>query len=431
MSVPTAPERTAEHEDVVSGRRAPRVSKLDGAFRALVFERLGRLSDGRLTLAEGGVAHQFGRPSRDLPDVAIEVRDPRLYRRIALGGALGAAEAYLDRDWDADDLTTVLRVFARNLEVPSTMEGGLARLVGLVERGRHFLRRNTRAGSRRNIAAHYDLGDDFYALFLDETMTYSCGVFDRPDATLRAASEAKYERICRKLGLNERDRVLEIGCGWGGFACHAATRYGCRVVAATISERQFEAASRRVRDLGLAERVEIVKRDYRDLAGTYDHVVSIEMIEAVGHDNLADFVRVVSDRLAPDGSAAIQAITIPDQYYDAYRRSVDFIQKHVFPGGCLVPTGRLTRLLGERTDLRLTHFESMPEHYARTLAHWRERFLARLDDARALGCDERFLRLWHYYLSYCEAGFHERAISVAQLVLAKPGARTDALLPAL
>jgi cyclopropane-fatty-acyl-phospholipid synthase len=404
---------------------------MDRKLRALVHDRLALLSEGRLTMIENGVSATFGGPSDDLSDASIYVHNPRLYRRIVIGGALGAAEAFLDGDWSSDDLTTVLRVFARNLAVPSKMEGGLVKVVGLYERLKHQYRRNSKTGSKKNIAAHYDLGDDFYELFLDETMTYSCGVFAHEAATLREASIEKYDRICRKLELKPDDHVLEIGCGWGGFALHAARNYGCRITATTISDRQFDAATKRVQEAGLSTRVEIVKRDYRDLTGTFSKVVSIEMIEAVGHGFMPDYLKMISDRLATNGMAAIQAITIPDQFYDAYRNSVDFIQKHIFPGGCLVSFGRMTKLLAEKTDLRPIHLESMPEHYARTLAEWRIRFLERIEEAKSLKYDDRFLRAWLYYLCYCEAGFWERSIGVSQIILAKPGARPKAIVPQL
>ena len=296
-----------------------------------------------------------------------------------------------------------------------------------LDRWIHRLRDNHRSGSRRNIAAHYDLGNDFYALFLDDTMTYSCGVFESPDATLSEASTAKYERICRGLGLRPEHEVVEIGCGWGGFAEHAAGRYGCRVAATTISDRQFEYASERVRRAGLGDRVTILQEDYRDLpkrlGRRFDRLVSIEMIEAVGHRHMEAFFRTCQRLLREDGLMALQAITIADQRYDAYRRSVDFIQRHIFPGGFLPSVTAITRTLTRATDLTTVALEDIGRHYAETLHRWRERFLARRDDVAALGLPDRFVRMWEFYLAYCEGGFLERTISDVQMILARPRAR--------
>lgn len=423
MSLPL----TSERQSGVTAAAIETASRLPlrGRWRRLVHERLSALTEGRLTLVEPQGATTFGRQSKSVPDALIHVHDDRLYRRMIFEGGLGGAESFVEGDWQTEDLTAVLRIFARNLTVPSNLERGLVRIAAAIEKVRHALRRNTRVGSRRNIAAHYDLGNEFYALFLDESMTYSCGVFPYDSASLYEASVEKYDRICRLLALAPSDRVLEIGCGWGGFAIHAASRHGCDVVATTISESQYQLARQRVEDAGVSDRVEIVKRDYRDLTGEFDKLASIEMIEAVGHTYQADYLKVVSACLKPHGVAAIQTITIPDQYYETYRNSVDFIQKHLFPGGCLVSLARLTQLMARKTDLTLCHVESMPDHYAKTLRLWRERFIGRLDDVRSLGFDERFIRTWLFYLCYCEAGFAERAIGVSQLLFAKPGARVN------
>jgi cyclopropane-fatty-acyl-phospholipid synthase len=283
--------------------------------------------------------------------------------------------------------------------------------------------RNTLAGSQANIAAHYDLGNDFYALFLDETMTYSCGIFEQEDSTLEEASLAKYDRICRKLALKPEDEVLEIGTGWGGFAIYAAGRYGCRVTTTTISRAQFDLARPRIAEAGLEDRVTLLLKDYRHLTGSYDKLVSIEMIEAVGFEYFDTFFSVCSERLKDDGLMCLQAITIADQVFDRYRRSHDFIRSHVFPGSCLISLGALSASLARATDLRLIHLEDLTPHYARTLKLWRERFFANLDQVRALGYPETFIRLWEFYLCYCEGGFAERYIGDVQMVLAKPGNR--------
>jgi len=358
----------------------------------------------------------------------IHIHDPRFYSSAALGGALGAAEAYLDGFWDTDDLTTTLRLFARNNDAVGEINRGLALIGAPIRKAINLLNRNTRAGSRRNIAAHYDLGNDFFEQFLDETMAYSCGIFEQPESTLLDASLAKFDRICRALRLGPADHLMEIGTGWGGFAIHAAKHYGCRITTTTISREQFDYAKDRVRQEGLQDRIELLLEDYRDLSGTYDKLVSIEMIEAVGHEFLPAYFAKCSDLLAPDGMMAIQAITIPDQRYETYRKSTDFIQKHIFPGGCLPSLGAMCGAVRTKTDLRISHLQDLSPHYARTLAEWRQRFHDRVERIRSLGADEWFLRSWDYYFSYCEAGFVERQVGVSQIVLSKPDCRIEPTL---
>ncbi|UCD78857.1 MAG: class I SAM-dependent methyltransferase, partial [Desulfobacterales bacterium] len=289
----------------------------------------------------------------------------------------------------------------------------------------HYVRKNTKAGSRKNIMAHYDLGNDFYALFLDETMTYSCGIFANESSTLREASAAKYDRICRKLQLAAGDRVLEIGTGWGGFALHAARNYGVQVTTTTISEEQHRFGQNRIKDAGLEERVTILKKDYRDLGGTFDKLVSIEMIEAVGHQYLTAFFRTCSRLLKDDGMMALQAITIGDQIFNRHKRSVDFIKRYIFPGSCIPSIAAIGSAVARATDLRLVHLEDITPHYARTLREWRRRFFANIDKVRALGFSDTFIRMWEYYLCYCEGGFSERYIGDVQMIFVKPLCRSD------
>lgn len=341
---------------------------------------------------------------------------------LALRGNLGAAEAYLGGWWSCDDLVGLFRLLSRNADVLRGLDGPLARGFRGLRAWAHRARRNTVRGSRRNIAAHYDLGEDFYGLFLDDTLTYSAGMFAHPNAPLEEASRRKYERICRKLALKPGDHVLEIGSGWGGFALHAARHHGCRVTATTISRRQFEFAQERVRQAGLEGRVTLLLEDYRNLTGVYDHVVSIEMIEAVGAEYLDRYFEQCCRLLRDGGLMLLQAITIPDHRFDSYRRSVDFIQNYVFPGGCLSSISAIASAVGRSTDFRFLHLEDFGAHYARTLARWRSRFNENLDEVQALGFDDRFVRLWHYYLAYCEAGFLENQIGVAQVLLARPRA---------
>jgi len=399
---------------------------LDRVARDMVLRTLQRFQHGRLTVRDSLGQCCVGAMG-DSPDgVEMQVHDLGFYRRVVLNGSLGAAEAYMDGQWSCDDLPGVLQVFARNLAALDEVDRGPARLVEPVRRVWHWLRRNTRTGSRRNIAAHYDLSNDFFALFLDDTMTYSSGIFGSEDATLRDASVAKYDRVCGKLQLTPRDHLVEIGSGWGGMAIHAARNYGCRVTTTTISRQQYELASERIAAAGLNDRITLLMQDYRDLEGQFDKLVSIEMIEAVGHDFLPAYFRKCSDLLKPDGMMCLQAITIPDHRYERYRRSVDFIQRYIFPGGCLPCTATIGSAL-QQTDFRTFHWEEFGPDYARTLACWRDNFFANQDPIRDLGYSERFLRMWDYYLSYCEAGFRERLTGVSQILLTKPSCRREPL----
>jgi cyclopropane-fatty-acyl-phospholipid synthase len=333
---------------------------------------------------------------------------------------MGAAESYLDGWWITNDLTALVRLFLRNRHIADGFERGIAGLARPLRKLWHALRRNTRRGSRRNIHAHYDLGNEFFAEFLDETLTYSCGIFERPDATLREASEAKYDRICRKLGLHADDHVLEIGTGWGGFALHAAGRYGCRVTTTTISAEQHALATRRIAEAGLADRVTVLAQDYRDLSGTFDKLVSIEMIEAVGHHYYNDFFAKCASLLKRGGAMALQAITIADARYERARREVDFIKRYVFPGSCIPSVSALSRAWTRVTDFRLADVEDITAHYVITLRQWRENFVAHWDRIRDQGFRDEFRRLWEFYFCYCEGGFAERALGDVQLVLVRP-----------
>lgn len=381
-------------------------------------------------MVEGGRVERFGIPGEEELCAKIRVHDARFYRHVVLGGSLGAAEAYLEGYWDSDDLTTLLRLMARNLEAASELNSALAWIGSPLRRAISVLNRNTRSGSRRNIAAHYDLGNEFFEQFLDDTMAYSCGIFEHPNSTLRDASVAKFDRICQALRLGPSDHLLEIGTGWGGFAIYAAANYGCRVTTTTISRQQFEYANARVRERDLQNRVELLLKDYRDLKGTYNKLASIEMIEAVGHEFLPTYFAKCSKLLARDGMMALQAITIPDQRYETYRKSVDFIQKHIFPGGCLPSLGAICHSVRDCTDMRISHLQDLAPHYAQTLAAWRGRFQNRLERIRSFGVDEWFLRSWDYYFCYCEAGFQERQTGVSQILLSKPDCRNEPAMSA-
>ena len=333
--------------------------------------------------------------------------------------------------WSADDLTVALRIMALNRDILERMDKGWLKLATPFHNMWHFLRKNTQRGSRRNIIAHYDLGNDFYRLFLDETLTYSCGIFDREDSSLQDASIAKYERICQKLDLGPHDEVIEIGSGWGGFAIYAVQNYGCRVTTITISDQQFTLAKQRIAESGVSERVDLVLKDYRELKGKYDKLVSIEMIEAVGHHYLDAYFQTCSRLLKEDGIMLLQAITIADQLFERHKRSVDFIKRYIFPGSCIPSIAAISAAIAKATDLRLIHLEDITPHYARTLACWRENFFKKIDEVKALGYSDAFIRMWEYYLSYCEASFTERYNGDVQMLFAKPMSRRKPLIPDL
>jgi cyclopropane-fatty-acyl-phospholipid synthase len=401
---------------------------LTALARRRVCAALAAIVEGELTIVDGGDSLRF-EGERSGPRAEVVVHDARIWRALALGGALGGAEAYIDGWWSADDLAALVRVLARNASALGGLERG-GRWRAPVLRIWHRLRDNDRAGSRRNISAHYDLGNALFETFLDSTLTYSSAVFERPAATLEEAQRTKYERLCRKLALRPEHHVLEIGGGWGGFAIHAAREHGCRVTTTTISRAQHALARERVAAAGLSDRVEVLCRDYRDLDGSYDRVASIEMIEAVGHRHLPRFFEVCAQRLAPDGMLALQAILVPERDWERSKRSVEFVKRYVFPGSQLVALGAISRAI-EATDLTLTHYEDITPHYAETLRRWRERFLASRARVGELGYDARFQRTWEFYLAYCEGAFRERVNLAAQLVFEKAGTRANSLLGAL
>ena len=409
-------ERAARLDALSAGTASP----LDHLARRAVRRRLARIARGRLVIHEGAGARTFGAASASLT-ASLRVRDPRFYRWLAQRGALGGAEAYLEGLWSTDDLVAVVRVLARNQDALARLDRGLARLSRPGLRMLHLLRRNTRAGARRNIAAHYDLGNAFFELFLGPTLTYSSAVFEPAGATLEAAQRVKYQRALDAVRVGPGDRLLEIGSGWGGFAIHAARTSGCRVTTITLSAEQHARATERVAAAGLSDRVEVLLRDYRDLTGRFDGLVSIEMIEAVGHARLPDYFRVCTEPLRPGGRLFLQAITVPERDFASSVRSVEFIKRYVFPGGQLVSIGAICDALAKaNSDLRFERLEDITPHYAETLRHWRERYLAAQPQVAALGFDERFRRLWEFYLAYCEGGFRERAIGAVQLTLSRP-----------
>lgn len=407
---------------------------VDRLLRARLITTLGELRGGRIRIEDafGSITVGTDDDTANTVPLRLRVDDIAFYRAIAARGSVGAAESYMAGQWRCDDLVELVRLLVRNRDLLDRMETGLAWLGGMALRGWHALRRNSRDGSRRNIAAHYDLGNDFFELFLSADLMYSSAMW-HGDAdndvvagdgdSLDAASTCKLERICQKLRLQRGDRVIEIGTGWGGFAIHAARHHGCHVTTTTISREQHALASRRVDEAGLSDRVTLLLQDYRDLDGQFDKLVSIEMVEAIGAPYLDTYFAKIGELLKPDGLALVQAITIEDHRYAQALRTVDFIKRHVFPGSFIPSIEALVGAKTRSSDLALVHLEDFGQSYALTLQAWRRRFLARLHDVRRQGFDERFIRMWEFYLAYCEGAFREGSIGVAQLLMAKPRSR--------
>lgn len=394
------------------------MTAVDAAARTAARGLLSRLRGGQLTVVEGDRVERFGLAA-DI-DARLEVRQPRLWRHALAGGGVGFGEAYIDGLWDSDDIVAVLRILARNVDrLNRLLRNPLTRLRTLAAAGVSRVAPSA-AEDRRNIQAHYDLGDDFFQLFLDPTMAYSCAVWERPGMTLEEAQTAKFDAIARRIGINRHSHVLEIGTGWGGFAVHAARTYGARVTTTTISEHQYTHARELVAREGLGDHVTVLREHYRDLRGAYSHVVSIEMIEAVDWRLYDEFFAAIASRLRPNGLAAIQAITVPDREFDRSKRWRDYIKTYIFPGGCLPSVAAMIDTTKRVTDLSVVDLRDIGRHYVTTLRHWRESFDSRLDTARSLGLSDPFLRMWRYYLAYCEAGFAERRVSDVQMVFARP-----------
>jgi len=405
---------------------------IDRALRARLLKQMQPLRECQLTVIdESGetVLGRVGENSADTLRATVRVHSGAFYRAVAMNGSVGAAESFIDGDWECDDLVALIRTLVRNRDLLDTMEKGMARLGGIALRAWYALRRNTRGGSRANIAAHYDLGNEFFRLFLDENLMYSSAIYADASETLEVASARKLDRVCRKLELSAGDRVIELGSGWGGFAIHAARHFGCHVTTTTISRAQYELARERVAEAGLGGRVTVLLEDYRDLEGQYDKLVSIEMVEAIGHQYLDAYFTKVGTLLAPHGVALVQAITIEDRRYAQALRAVDFIKRHVFPGSFIPSVSAMLGAAARTSDLKLYNLEDIGPSYALTLAAWRERFHRARNGVRALGFEERFLRLWDFYFAYCEGGFRERSTGCVQMLLVKPDCRREQFLP--
>ncbi|WP_152206651.1 SAM-dependent methyltransferase [Marinobacter changyiensis] len=404
-------------------------SLTDRVARNLVCSQLNDLRDGILTIRESGYDDQiFGDGNTDHPAAELIVQDGSTWRDLLSGGSIGAAESYVAGDWSSPDLVALLRFFSRNLDRMNAFEDRYSWVTKPALKGLHWLNRNTPTGSRKNIEAHYDLGNDLFETFLDPTMMYSSAIYPSETSTLEEAAVYKLDAICKKLDLQPGDRVMEIGTGWGGFAIHAAKHYGCHVSTTTISREQLELAKARVEEEGLSDRITLLFDDYRDLSGQFDKLVSIEMIEAVGPQFLDSYIGQIDALLKPDGLALIQAINMPEQRYQRALKNVDFIQRFIFPGSFIPSFGAMLDSVRTRSNLVLTHAEDIGFHYARTLRDWCDRFVANEDRISELGYNQSFRRLWRFYFAYCEAGFRERAIGVSQILLAKPGNKRANLL---
>lgn len=407
------------------GSKKP-VRWIDKICRPLLFSRLRMIEFGQVKIIDHCGEQLFGNTEESSElTVEISVKDQRFYSDIALGGTVAAGEAYMQGYWSCNNLTGLVRIMLRNRQVMDQVEGGFSLFKAPILRLMHWLNRNSQAGSRRNIEAHYDLGNEMFELFLDPTMMYSCAYYPDSEASLDQAATAKLQRICEKLQLSETDHVVEIGTGWGGFAIYAATHFGCKVTTTTISKQQYEIARQRVIAAGLEDKVTLLMEDYRDLQGAYDKLVSIEMIEAVGPQYLETYFTKCSTLLKPDGIMLIQAITIQDQFYDQAIKSVDFIQRYIFPGGFIPSVTAISNAVKNATDTRLFQMEDIGPHYATTLRDWRKNFFNNIEQIKALGYSDQFIAMWEFYLCYCEGGFLERTLGTSHLVFVKPDNRID------
>jgi len=407
---------------------------VNAVARKAIFQALKRVQFGGITVIEDYAqqtqAYSFGSQAinsksssaigRHSLHVTLTIHDISVYRQLLFGGSIALADSYINGEWDTDDLTGLIRLAARNLAVLNKLENRFAGISKAFEKANHQLRSNDQSGSKSNILAHYDLGNDMYQRFLDETMMYSSAVYKNPEATLSEAQQHKLALICQRLQLTADDQVIEIGTGWGGFAIYAASHYGCHVTTTTISDAQFDEAQARIDAAGLSDKITLLKEDYRNLSGQYDKLVSIEMIEAVGYEYLPTFFAKCNDLLKPTGLMVLQAITFNDQNYQDYIDSVDFIQTHIFPGGCLLSNQELNNQFTQQTDMVIKQLHDYGFDYAHTLRDWRIAFMSQREEIKALGYDEAFIRLWSFYFCYCEGGFLERTIGVVQVTAVKP-----------
>ena len=404
---------------------------LDKVARKIILGYFKEIKEGQITVKENSDHMVFGEVTPKFPVKAtIEVQNSRMYMDIAAKGLNGSADAFIKGWWTCDNLTNLVRIFTRNRDTANKFESGIANLAIWALKLSHSCRRNNLKESLRNIHAHYDLGNEFFSTFLDDTRMYSCAIFTKPESSLHEASITKIDRICKKLNLSPTDHLLEIGTGWGGFALYAAKNYGCRITSTTISQEQFIFSENLIKKNGLQDQVTILKKDFRELEGQFDKLVSIEMIEAIGHRLYKTFFQKCGQLLKPEGLLAIQAITITDNLFHESKDFIDFIKQYIFPGSCIPSISALCSAASS-SDIKLFHLEDITPHYARTLKEWRTNFLKNKSRIKNLGFTNPFIRLWLFYLCYCEGGFIERQIGNVQMVFTKPLCRRDSILPAL
>jgi cyclopropane-fatty-acyl-phospholipid synthase len=391
----------------------------------IVFSKLNKISIGSLSLQDGKSRYTFGDQKNKKLHAEICVHDPKFYRFIVFGGSIGSSEAFMSGYWSSPNLTNVIRLFAVNAHLTDELESKFNFLIRPFFRVIHYLNKNSQRNSKRNISAHYDLSNKFFKLFLDVTMMYSSAIFKTSNQTLKAASLNKLNIICQKLNLKPTDHVVEIGSGWGGFAIFAAENYGCKVTTTTISQQQYSYTRNLINKKKLEKKITLLFEDYRNLEGRYDKLVSIEMIEAVGHHYYHEYFKKINSLLKPDGIALIQAITIRDQRYSQALQNVDFIQKYIFPGSCIPSIEIIQKNLTKETDMIISDLENINHHYAKTLNLWQKAFNKNHNKIIKLGFDERFIRMWNFYFSYCEGGFAERVINDFHILMSKPLNRTS------
>jgi len=410
----------------------PKPRRLDRLAKHLLIKRLEKLQHGTITIVDGHQTIIFGRDSENslLPNIHVRlvVKNSQFYGEVVFGGSIGAGEAYMQDYFECDNLTNLIRLMVRNQSLLDDIESSFAKITAPIQSWLHRVNKNTQSGSRRNISAHYDLGNDFFKLMLDPTMMYSAAFFETSKQSLEQASLAKLKKICVKLDLKPTDHILEIGTGWGGFAIYAAQHFGCKITTTTISQAQYQLAIQRIKDAGLENQIEVLLSDYRDLTGQYDKLVSIEMIEAVGHQFYDTYFEACGRLLKPSGMMLLQAITITDQRYASAIKSVDFIQRYIFPGSCIPSVTAMLNSITKSSDMRLFDLEDIGPHYATTLAKWRDNFFDKITEIRQLGYPETFIRMWDFYLCYCEGGFEERALGDVHMLLVKPENRRAAKL---
>jgi len=441
---PTAANQTVLNFDL-GDQVAPLLALTGGqrVLRSLLFRTLNRLGNCRLCVVDADGQHLLGgsHQGATVPKlITVRIANPVAYKKIVFAGDLGFADALVDGDWTTDDLTSLVRLFVQNMKLTDEVGSRSWSNRRLFSKVKHWLQRNTKSNAKRNIHAHYDLSNAFFELWLDPTMSYSSGVFPtlnstaigansnlRSPNTMQEASVGKLNRVCRKLGLKSTDHLVEIGCGWGGLAIHAVKNFGCRVTGITLSKEQLDFARARVEKEGLTDRIDLRLVDYRDLEGSFDKLVSIEMIEAVGHQFFDSYFAKCCQLLKPNGRMVLQSITIGESRFQSYLRKVDFIREYIFPGGCLPSVNAVMNSVAKVTDFRMTHLEDIGLHYAETLRRWRIMFHQQLPQIRQLGFDQRFARMWDYYLAYCEAAFDEGHVGTVQMVLDRPHRVADSI----